>query len=65
MTEPTDDTPAPDGKLVLDQTEDGLTRVRCRFANGSISLTQARIADLFRQSCRRSGTISEVAIRPR
>ncbi len=35
------------GELVLYQTEDGGTRVACRFEAGSVWLTQAAIADLF------------------
>jgi hypothetical protein len=33
--------------LILYQTEDGQTRVQCRFEDGSIWLTQAQIADVF------------------
>lgn len=40
--------PAPAaGEIVLYRTEDGETRVECRFAEGTIWLTQALIAELF------------------
>jgi hypothetical protein len=35
------------GELVLYRTEDGRTRVSCRFEDGSVWLTQAALADLF------------------
>jgi len=38
------------GELVLYQTEDGQTRVQCRFAEGTIWLTQIQIAELFQTS---------------
>lgn len=41
------DTPPPQSSLVLYQTEDGQTRVQCRFDEGSIWLTQAQMAELF------------------
>lgn len=44
------ETPDPSGELLLYQTEDGLTRIECRFDEGSIWLTQAQIADLFQTS---------------
>ncbi|PWU09615.1 MAG: hydroxyacid dehydrogenase [Verrucomicrobia bacterium] len=37
----------PGGELLLYQTEDGHTRVECRFEEGTIWLTQAQIAELF------------------
>jgi len=37
----------PGGELLLYQTEDGQTRVECRFEEGTIWLTQAQIAELF------------------
>ncbi len=43
----TRETEGPAGELVLYQTEDGRTRVECRFENETIWLTQALIADLF------------------
>jgi hypothetical protein len=38
------------GELVLYRTEDGQTRVQCRFAEGTIWLTQIQIAELFQTS---------------
>lgn len=35
------------GEIVLYQTEDGRTRIRCRFEDHSLWLTQALIAELF------------------
>ena len=40
-------TPAPRGELLLYQTEDGRTRIQCRFEDEAIWLTQAQIAELF------------------
>ena len=37
----------PQSSIVLYQTEDGQTRIQCRFENETIWLTQALIADLF------------------
>lgn len=39
--------PAPQSDLILYQTEDGQTRIQCRFEDGTIWLTQAQIAELF------------------
>jgi len=39
--------PPPQSSLVLYQTEDGQTRIECRFEEGTIWLTQAQMADLF------------------
>ena len=39
--------PTPTGEIILDQTEDGRTRVECRFANENPWLSQTLIADLF------------------
>jgi len=39
--------PAPHSEMVLYQTEDGQTRIQCRFEDGTIWLTQAQIAELF------------------
>lgn len=36
--------------LILYQTEDGQTRIQCRFENESLWLTQALIAELFQTS---------------
>ncbi len=37
----------PGGEFLLYQTEDGRTRIHCRFANETIWLTQAQMAELF------------------
>ena len=37
----------PQSEFILYQTEDGRTRVQCRFENETLWLTQAQIADLF------------------
>jgi len=42
--------------IILYQTEDGRTRIQCRFENETIWLTQALIADLFQKDVR---TINE------
>ena len=39
--------PTPASNLILYQTEDGKTRIQCRFEDESIWLTQAQIAELF------------------
>ena len=39
--------PLPQSEIILYQTEDGRTRVQCRFENETIWLTQAQIAELF------------------
>lgn len=41
---------APGGELVLYQTEDGRTRIECRFEGGTIWLTQALLAELYQTS---------------
>src|SRR5688572_25555639 len=41
------DDPAPQSSIVLYQTEDGRTRIQCRFDQGNLWLTQAQIAELF------------------
>lgn len=48
--------PEPQSSIVLYQTEDGRTRVQCRFEGETIWLTQALIADLFQKDVR---TINE------
>lgn len=35
------------GEFILYQTEDGRTRIQCRFTDETIRLTQAQIAELF------------------
>lgn len=42
-----DDQPPPTGELILYQTEDGRTRVECRFADETLWLSQALMAELF------------------
>ena len=42
------DEPLPQSEIILYQTEDGRTRVQCRFENETLWLTQAQIAELFR-----------------
>ncbi|MDH4082771.1 MAG: virulence RhuM family protein [Nitrospira sp.] len=37
----------PQSSIILYQTEDGRTRIRCRFENDTIWLTQAQLAELF------------------
>jgi hypothetical protein len=44
------DEPLPQSSIILYQTEDGRTRVECRFENETIWLTQALIAELFQTS---------------
>jgi hypothetical protein len=46
----------PRGDIVLYQTEDGRTRVECRFADETLWLSQALIAELFQKDVR---TINE------
>ena len=46
----------PQSSFVLYQTEDGQTRIQCRFENETIWLTQALIAELFQKDVR---TINE------
>lgn len=45
-----DPSPAPPGEILLYQTDDGRTRVECRFVHESIWLSQALIAELFQVS---------------
>ncbi len=45
MSSPGDANPPSD--LILYQTEDGRTRIQCRFEDESLWLTQAQMADLF------------------
>jgi hypothetical protein len=51
-----DDMPPPESSMILYQTEDGRTRIQCRFENETIWLTQALIAELFQKDVR---TINE------
>jgi hypothetical protein len=43
---------APNSEFILYQTEDGRTRIQCRFENETIWLTQALIAELFQKDVR-------------
>ena len=47
---------APTGELLLYQTEDGRTRIECRFEGDTVWLTQALMAELFQKDVR---TINE------
>lgn len=40
----------PQSSIILYQTEDGRTRIQCRFEDDTIWLTQAQIADLFQST---------------
>ena len=51
-----DPPPPPASQLILYQTEDGRTRVQCRFQDETIWLTQALLAELFQKDVR---TINE------
>ncbi len=44
------DEPLPQSEIILYQTEDGRTRVRCRFEDETLWLTQVQIAELFQTS---------------
>ncbi len=46
----------PNSEIILYQTEDGRTRIQCRFENESLWLTQAFLAELFEKDVR---TINE------
>lgn len=50
------DDQSPQSDIILYQTEDGRTRIQCRFENETIWLTQALIAELFQKDVR---TINE------
>jgi hypothetical protein len=47
MSDEPQPSPPPQSSIILYQTEDGRTRVDCRFDQGTIWLTQAQIAELF------------------
>lgn len=44
------DAPLPQSEIILYQTEDGRTRIQCRFENETLWLTQVQIAELFQTS---------------
>ena len=46
------DEPSPKSEIVLYQTEDGRTRIQCRFEGETIWLSQALIAELFQKDVR-------------
>ena len=46
----------PQSEMILYQTEDGRTRIQCRFENESLWLTQKVMAELFQKDVR---TINE------
>jgi hypothetical protein len=46
---PVSDEPLPQSEIILYQTEDGRTRIQCRFENETVWLTQAQMADLFQR----------------
>ena len=46
----------PASDLILYQTEDGKTRIQCRFEDESIWLTQAQLAELYQKDVK---TINE------
>jgi len=50
------DEPLPQSEFILYQTEDGRTRIQCRFENETLWLSQALIAELFQKDVR---TINE------
>ncbi|HNQ74540.1 MAG TPA: virulence RhuM family protein [Verrucomicrobiota bacterium] len=50
------DEPLPKSEIILYQTEDGQTRVQCRFADENVWMTQALMAELFQKDVR---TINE------
>lgn len=50
------DEPLPQSEIILYQTEDGRTRIQCRFENETLWLSQALIAELFQKDVR---TINE------
>ena len=42
--------PVPTGEFLLFQSEDGRTRIECRFEDSTLGLSQAQIAELFQVS---------------
>ena len=53
---PMNDSKEPQSNIILYQTEDGRTRIQCRFENETVWLTQALMAELFQKDIR---TINE------
>jgi len=50
------DEPLPNSEIILYQTEDGRTRIQCRFENETVWLIQKLMAELFQKDVR---TINE------
>jgi hypothetical protein len=46
------DEPLPNSEIILYQTEDGRTRIQCRFENETLWMSQALIAELFQKDVR-------------
>ena len=46
------------GEIVIDQAEDGLTKVACRFVDETVWLTQQQMAELFHTS--RSNSVEHI-----
>ena len=44
------DEPSPQSEIILYQTEDGRTRVQCRFENETVWLSQQHMGELFQTS---------------
>ena len=44
-----DNDETPSSEIILYQTEDGRTRIQCRFENETIWLSQALLAELFQK----------------
>ena len=44
--------PLPQSEFIPYQTEDGRTRIQCRFENDNIWLSQALLAELFEKNVR-------------
>lgn len=42
-----DEHPAPESEIILYRSEDGRTRLECRFEDETLWLTQAQMAELF------------------
>ena len=47
MSDLTPSSPLPGGEFLLYQTEDGRSRIQCRFEDETLWLTQAQMAELF------------------
>jgi hypothetical protein len=54
------DSEQPQSSLILYQTEDGRTRIQCRFENETIWLSQALIAELFQVAVANGSTKANV-----